>query len=257
MLLVSWNVNGLRSAMRQGFEASVASMQPQILCLQETKLSHDVCPDLALDAYPYRIFHHADKKGYSGTAIISQIEPLSYSLDFPKSAKHPHPSEGRVITAEFQGFTLVNVYVPNSQRGLLRLPYRVNHFDPDFRAYLTHLAQKKPLIVCGDFNVAHTELDLANPSSNRKNAGFTEEERNGFTALLDAGFIDAFRSLNPGRPGQYSWWTYRTNARERSIGWRIDYFLVSQNLKSDIKSALICTNIFGSDHAPVSLELSI
>lgn len=255
MRLICWNVNGIRSVLRKGTFQEVLDLDPDILCLQETKACTDTIPELELMQFPHRYFHHADKKGYSGTAILSKIKPISVKMEFPNDPDK-HPQEGRVMTATFAKFFLVNVYVPNSKHGLTRLPYRDKYWDPEFREYLTMLAQKKPVIVCGDLNVAHTELDIANPKANRNNAGFTDQERANFTQLLDAGFIDTFRYSHPNEPDHYSWWSYRTNARERNIGWRIDYFLVSDKLKPKLKSATIYTDITGSDHAPIGLEIT-
>lgn len=255
MKLICWNVNGIRAVLRKGAFQAVLDLDPDILCLQETKACIDTIPELELTQFPYRYFHHADKKGYSGTAILSKIEPISVKMEFP--GDELHPQEGRVMTAEFEKFILVNVYVPNSQGGLARLPYRDKHWDPEFRTYLSKLTKKEHVIVCGDLNVAHTEIDLSHPKTNRGSAGFTDQERANFTKLLEAGFIDTFRYFHPDEPNQYSWWSYRTNARERNVGWRIDYFLASEALKDKLKSAKIYTEITGSDHAPVGLELKI
>lgn len=255
MKLICWNVNGIRAVLRKGAFQAVLDLEPDILCLQETKSCADTIPESELMQFPHRFFHHADKKGYSGTAILSKIKPIHVKMEFP--GIEGHPQEGRAMTAEFEHFFLINVYVPNSQHGLTRLPYRDKQWDPEFREYLVHLAKKKPVIACGDLNVAHEEIDIANPKSNRHNAGFTDEERRNFGKLLESGFIDTFRHFHPNQPNHYSWWSYRTNARERNIGWRIDYFLASQDLESKLKSASIYTNVMGSDHAPVGLEVKI
>lgn len=256
MKLICWNVNGIRALLKKddAFQA-VIDLNPDILCLQETKACVDTIPELELMQFPYRFFHHADKKGYSGTAILSKIKPIAVKMDFPTHKNHLQ--EGRVITAEFKPFYLVNVYVPNSQHGLTRLPYRDKHWDPEFREYLIDLKKKKPVIICGDLNVAHQEIDLSHPKANRKNAGFTDQERNNFTTLLNSGFIDTFRHFHPNATEQYSWWSYRTHARNRNIGWRIDYFLTSTDLATHLTSSTIYQNITGSDHAPVGLELNI
>jgi len=235
----------------------IFDLDADILCLQETKASLDAIPELELMKYPYRYFHAAEKRGYSGTAILSKVKPIKVINDFTGKLKDKHPDEGRIQAAEFDEFYLVNVYVPNSKRGLLRLPYRDKEWDPDFRVFLNNLAKKKPVVVCGDFNVAHEEIDIANPQGNRKNAGFTDEERANFTKLLDSGFTDTFRYLHPEKKDAYSWWTFRFNARKRNVGWRIDYFLVSEKLKSKIKKAEIYPEIYGSDHAPVTLKIDI
>lgn len=256
MKLICWNVNGIRALLRKDkcFQ-SVIDINPDVLCLQETKACSDSIPELELMRFPYRFFHHADRKGYSGTALLSKIKPVAVRMEFPSNPNHLQ--EGRVMTAEFETFYLVNVYVPNSQHGLTRLPYRDKYWDPEFREYLIDLKKRKSVIVCGDMNVAHQEIDLSHPKANRKNAGFTDQERNNFTKLLDAGFIDTFRYVHPSETQQYSWWSYRTDARSRNIGWRIDYFLISTDLTSFLVDATIYQNIFGSDHAPVGLELNI
>lgn len=249
MKLVSWNVNGLRSALGKGFLDYVAAEDPDVICLQETKLQ----PEQAVFDLPgyHRYFNSADKKGYSGTAILTKTEPLSVTYDF---GGDEHRHEGRIITAEYPAFYLVCCYTPNSQDGLKRLPYRMQWEDA-FRDYLKTLDQKKPLIVCGDMNVAHEEIDLKNPKTNRKNAGFTDEERQKMTELLFSGFIDTFRLLYPDTEGVYSWWSYRFHAREKNAGWRIDYFLVSDRLKDRVSDSRIDTDVFGSDHCPIELIL--
>jgi len=251
--LVSWNVNGLRSVLGKGFLSFVEKRAPDVLCLQEIKMSDEHVPALALP-YAHQFWHHAAKPGYSGTAILSHVKPLRVLRDFP--GKHSHPPEGRVLAAEFARCWLVNVYVPNSRRELVRLPYRQKEWDPALREFLSALAREKPVVVCGDFNCAHEEIDLANPASNRRNAGFTDEERAGFSELLDADFVDVFRKKHPDEKGHYSWWTYRANARARNIGWRIDYFLVSKLLVPRVRDAFIWPEVSGSDHCPVGIELN-
>ncbi len=251
--LVSWNVNGLRSVLGKGLLPFIEKHAPDVLCLQEIKLSAEHVPALALP-FAHQLWHHAAKPGYSGTAILSRVRPLRVLRDFP--GKHAHPLEGRILAAEFASCWLVNVYVPNSQRELLRLPYRQKEWDPAFRKLLTDLAREKPVVVCGDFNCAHEEIDLANPASNRRNAGFTDEERAGFSELLNAGFVDVFRQKHPGEKGHYSWWTYRMGARARNVGWRIDYFLVSTPLAQQVGKAAIWPEVMGSDHCPVAIQLN-
>lgn len=248
MKLISWNVNGLRACVGKGFFEFVAAEQPDMLCLQETKLQPEQAPPV--EGY-WDYWNSADKKGYSGTALFSRTEPLSvtYGLGIDE-----HDHEGRVITAEYPDFYLVTVYVPNSQDGLKRLDYRMVWEDA-FRTYVQALDQKKPVIICGDMNVAHQEIDLKNPKTNRKNAGFTDEERAKMTELLGAGFVDTFRHFYPDTEGVYSWWSYRFRAREKNAGWRIDYFLVSERLIGRIKDARILTDVLGSDHCPVVIEL--
>ena len=248
MRFISWNVNGLRACVGKGFFEFVAAEQPDMLCLQETKLQPEQAPPV--EGY-WDYWNSADKKGYSGTALFSCTEPLSvtYGLGIDE-----HDHEGRVITAEYPDFYLVTVYVPNSQDGLKRLDYRMVWEDA-FRTYVQALDQKKPVIICGDMNVAHQEIDLKNPKTNRKNAGFTDEERAKMTELLGAGFVDTFRHFYPDTEGVYSWWSYRFRAREKNAGWRIDYFLVSERLIGRIKDARILTDVLGSDHCPVVIEL--
>jgi exodeoxyribonuclease-3 len=251
MKLVSWNVNGIRSALDKGLRAFVESDLPDVLCLQETKAEAGQA-DLSWAGSLGYAAHwcSAEKKGYSGTAILSRVPPESVSpgMDVPE-----HDREGRILTATFPGFHLVNVYTPNSQRGLTRLEYR-QRWDLDFLAFLVRLRQSRPVIFCGDLNCAHREIDLANPKQNRRNAGFTDEEREGLSRILDSGFRDVFREREPG-PGHYTWWTFRSNARERNIGWRIDYFMVDERLADRVVSASIRPEIPGSDHCPVQLEL--
>lgn len=247
---ISWNVNGLRACIKKGFLDAFEKLNADYFCLQETKLQPDQI-DLDLPGY-HQYWNSAVKKGYSGTAIFTKTEPIqvSYGMGIEE-----HDQEGRIITAEFDTHYLVTCYTPNSKRALERLDYRMI-WEDDFRSYLKKLEEKKPIVLCGDLNVAHKEIDLANPASNRKNAGFTDEERNKMTTLLQAGFTDTFRYLYPDKTEAYSWWSYFAKSRERNIGWRIDYFLVSQSLNSRIKEARIHPEIEGSDHCPVELVLS-
>ena len=249
MKLISWNVNGLRACVGKGFYESIAALDADVVCLQETKLQAGQI-DLALEGYE-TYWNYADKKGYSGTAIFTRRHPLSVTYGLGIDL---HDHEGRIITAEYEDFYLVTAYVPNSQDGLRRLDYR-QQWDKDLRAYLKELETKKPVVLCGDLNVAHREIDLKNPKSNRKNAGFTDEEREGFQQLLDAGFVDTFRHFYPDQTDIYSWWSYRFRAREKNAGWRIDYFVVSEALRPLLESAAIHTEIFGSDHCPVEVVL--
>lgn len=290
--LVSWNVNGIRAAQKKGFEAAMQGLNPDWLCLQEIKAeSHQV--QLDLPELPYRFWHSADKKGYSGTAIFTRHQPIAASLGIggglgshggkatavaatallsaatddgittfalpsdrgPLGSDDPLFGEGRVITLEYDGFFIVTVYTPNAKRELSRLEYRTAQWDAEFRRYVSALDAKKPVIMCGDFNVAHKEIDLKNPKTNHKNAGFTPEERESFSALLAAGFTDTFREFEQG-PDHYSWWSYRAGARERNVGWRIDYVLTSQRLKAALHQAAIHPKIMGSDHCPVSLTFT-
>lgn len=249
MKLISWNVNGLRACAQKGFFDFFNAQQADIFCLGETKMQPEQA-DFDLTGY-HVYWNSAEKKGYSGTAVFSRVEPLSvcYGLGIDQ-----HDHEGRAITLEYEDFFLVNVYVPNSQDGLKRLDYRMQ-WEDDFRAYVQALDAQKPVIICGDMNVAHTEIDLKNPKTNRRNAGFTDEERAKMTQLLEAGFVDSWRSQNPGVEGVYSWWSYRFQARQKNAGWRIDYFLVSQRLMERVTATHIYTDILGSDHCPVGLEL--
>ena len=249
MRFISWNVNGLRAVVKKGFEDIFWSLDADFVCLQETKLQEG---QINLDLPGYESYWcYAEKKGYSGTAIFTRRTPLSvsYNLGIPE-----HDSEGRVITLEYEDFYLVCVYTPNSQDGLRRLDYRMS-WEDDFREYLCELDKSKPVIVCGDMNVAHEEIDLKNPATNHFNPGFSDEEREKFTELLDAGFIDTFRSLYPDRTDAYSWWSYRAAARQRNVGWRIDYFVVSERLRGNIKDAYILPEVMGSDHCPVGLDM--
>ena len=249
MRFISWNVNGLRAVVKKGFEDIFWSLDADFVCLQETKLQEG---QINLDLPGYESYWcYAEKKGYSGTAIFTRRTPLSvsYNLGIPE-----HDSEGRVITLEYEDFYLVCVYTPNSQDGLRRLDYRMS-WEDDFRDYLCELDKSKPVIVCGDMNVAHEEIDLKNPATNHFNPGFSDEEREKFTELLNAGFIDTFRSLYPDRTDAYSWWSYRAAARQRNVGWRIDYFVVSERLRGNIKDAYILPEVMGSDHCPVGLDM--
>ena len=249
MKLISWNVNGLRAVVGKNFREVFQSLDADFFCLQETKMQ---AGQLDLQFPGYRSWwNFADKKGYSGTAIYSRMEPLAvtYGMGIDE-----HDYEGRVITLEMDDFFLVCVYTPNSQDGLRRLDYRMR-WEDDFRRYLQGLDSRKPVVVCGDMNVAHNEIDLKNPKTNRQNAGFTDEERNQMTALLEAGFADTFRHLHPTQEGIYSWWSYRFHAREKNTGWRIDYFLTSTRLLPRVREANILTDIMGSDHCPVELVL--
>ena len=251
MRFLSWNVNGLRACVKKGFEDVFWGMDADFFCLQETKLQPG---QIELDLPGYEQFWcSAEKKGYSGTAIFAKHKPLSvrYNLGIPE-----HDTEGRVITLEYPDFWLVTVYTPNAQNELKRIDYRMQWEDA-FRDYLTELDKEKPVIVCGDLNVAHNEIDLKNPKTNIGNAGFSYEERGKFTELLEAGFTDTFRHLYPDLEGAYSWWSYRFNARANNAGWRIDYFLVSDRLQDKINKAYICPEIEGSDHCPVGLDLDI
>jgi len=244
----SWNVNGVRSALGKGLAGFVAAAAPDVLCLQETKCETATARELGL-AFPHQHWHEAEKKGYSGTAILSKVAPLAVVTDFPGD----HPAEGRVVTAEFKDLFVVSAYVPNSQRELERLDYRLQ-WDADFRKHLARLAKKKPVVVCGDLNVAHAEIDLANPASNRRNAGFTDEERASFGQLLaDHGFTDTFRAQHPTLAQRYSWWSYRPGIRARNIGWRLDYCLTSAGLK--FSRPEIHDQVTGSDHCPVSVRI--
>ncbi len=249
MKLISWNVNGLRACLNKGFAEYFSDMDADIFCLQETKLQPEQV-DIAFEGY-HQYFNSALKKGYSGTAIFCKQEPLKVTFDI---GMDKHNDEGRVITLEFEDFYLVTVYTPNSQRELARLNYRME-WEDDFRAYLMELDKKKPVIVCGDMNVAHKEIDLKNPKSNIKNAGFTIEERDKMTTLLDSGFIDTFRYKYPEVKDAYTWWSYMFKAREKNVGWRIDYFLVSDRLKDRVEDAKIHMDIIGSDHCPIELLL--
>ena len=247
--LISWNVNGIRACVKKGFLEFFKEIDADIFCIQESKLQEGQI-DLELDGY-YDYWNYAEKKGYSGTAIFTKRKPLSvnYGLGIEK-----HDNEGRVITLEFEEYYVVTVYTPNSQTELARLDYRME-WEDDFRLYLKELEKNKPVILCGDLNVAHKEIDLKNPKTNKKNAGFTNEERAKFTELLECGFIDTYRYFNPDKEGVYSWWSYRFNARKNNAGWRIDYFCVSEELEKKLESVNIHTEILGSDHCPVELVI--
>ena len=249
MKIVSWNVNGFRAVLNKGFMEAFAEIDADIFCLQETKLQagqHNV----AFDGYR-EYWNYAERKGYSGTAVFTKETPMNVSFGMGNEA---HDKEGRVIALEYPGFYLVNCYTPNSQDGLARLDYRMA-WEDDFREYLLGLKGRKPVVLCGDLNVAHQEIDLKNPKTNRKNAGFTDQERGKFSQLLDAGFADAFRRLYPDREGAYSWWSYRFSARDRNVGWRIDYFVVSEDLMPSVEDSGILSGVYGSDHCPVELVL--
>ncbi|MDQ8189354.1 exodeoxyribonuclease III [Roseibacillus persicicus] len=251
MKLISWNVNGVRAALNKGLADFVAAEQPDVLCLQETKAREEQV-DLPLEFGGYQPFwNSADKAGYSGVAIFSKTAPIAVTPDL--GIAH-HDTEGRVLTAEYDEFYLVTVYTPNSQDGLRRLPYR-QQWDVDFLTFCKELETRKPVIFCGDLNVAHTEIDLARPKANRMSAGFSDEERAGFDAMMRAGFVDTFRAAHPGGEGAYSWWSYRGGARSRNVGWRLDYFNASDALASRVKDPKIYTEVLGSDHCPVGMTL--
>jgi exodeoxyribonuclease-3 len=249
--LISWNVNGIRACVQKGFLDFFENVNADIFCIQESKMQEGQL-DLELNGY-YQYWNYAEKKGYSGTAIFSKEKAISV---YNGIGMEEHDKEGRVITLEFDDFYMITVYTPNSQDKLARLDYRLK-WENDFRVYLKRLEEKKLVIICGDMNVAHNEIDLKNPKTNRKNAGFSDEERSKFTELLDSGFIDTFRSLYPEQADIYSWWSYRFSARSKNAGWRIDYFLTSNILKEKIKEAMIHTEIMGSDHCPVELEIDL
>ena len=250
MKFISWNVNGIRAVLKKGFLEFLDEHNPDIICLQETK-AHKEQVDINLDNYPFNYWNSAVKKGYSGTAIFSKKEPINAVYDIGIES---HDQEGRVITAEFENYYLVTVYTPNSKRELLRLDYR-QEWDADFLKFVKELEQKKPVIFCGDLNVAHKENDLKNPKTNHRNPGFTDEERSSFDNIVSAGFIDTFREFNT-EGGHYTWWSYMFQARQKDIGWRIDYFCISKALKSQLKDSYILKNVLGSDHAPVVLEFN-
>ncbi len=253
MKLVSWNVNGIRAALRKGAMDYFTAVDADVICLQETKAHPGDVQHVAWPKGYATFWNSADKKGYSGTVVLTRIKPREVTYGIKAEA---HDKEGRVITAEFENFYLVNVYQPNSQRGLTRLEYRTQEWDPVFLAYLRKLEKKgKPVIFCGDLNVAHTELDLTNPKTNRRNAGFTDEERNNFSTVLSKGFVDTFRVFEPGN-GHYTWWSQMMNCRARNIGWRVDYFVASEKLRPALKRAWVSPEVMGSDHCPVGLELA-
>lgn len=250
MRFISWNVNGLRAVYKKGFEDIFWSLDADFFCLQETKLQEG---QIALDLPGYESYWcYAEKKGYSGTAVFTKHSPISVNYNI---GIEEHDREGRCITLEYENFYLVCVYTPNAQDGLKRLDYRMS-WEDDFREYLKELDKKKPVIACGDMNVAHEEIDLKNPKTNRGNPGFSDEERSKFTELLEAGFTDSFRYLYPDRTDAYSWWSYRAAARARNVGWRIDYFVVSDRLRDNIKDAYILPELMGSDHCPVGLDMT-
>ena len=248
MKFISWNVNGIRAVIKKGFYDFINEYNPDIICIQETK-AHKEQVDLILPDYPYQYWNSAVKKGYSSTAIFSKKKPLNIINDM---GIEEHDQEGRVIALEFEEYYLVTVYTPNSKRELLRLDYR-KIWDKDFLTYLKRLETVKPVIFCGDLNVAHTEIDLKNPKTNHSNPGFTDEERGGFTNIVNNGFIDTFREFNK-EGGHYTWWSYMFQARAKDIGWRIDYFCISESLKSKLKDSYILKNVMGSDHAPIVME---
>ncbi len=255
MKLISWNVNGLRAAMTKGFEDFFKKENADIFCIQETKMQESQIDEniknMLGDYYVY--WNSAEKKGYSGTAIFSKIKPINVTYGI---GIEEHDKEGRVITLEFKEFYMVTIYTPNSKRELERLEYR-QIWEDEIRKYLSELDKRKPVIMCGDLNVAHKEIDLKNPKTNRRNAGFTDEERNKMTELLDNGFVDSFRYLYPDKEECYTWWSYMFHAREKNVGWRIDYFIVSQKIKERIEEAKIYQDILGSDHCPVGLEIKL
>ena len=251
MKLISWNVNGLRAVMKKNFYEFVKEADPDILCIQETKMQESQA-DVDLEGY-HDFWCSAEKKGYSGTLTLTKQEPISFTRGMGIGE---HDNEGRIVCLEYPGFFLVNVYVPNSQNELKRLDYRMK-WEDDFRGYIKDLEKTKPVIICGDMNVAHEEIDIKNAKTNRNNAGFTDQEREKMTQLLDSGLIDTFRYFYPDLSGVYSWWSYRFNARANNAGWRIDYFLVSEALKDRLKDAAILTDVMGSDHCPVQLEIDL
>lgn len=251
MKLISWNVNGIRACMQKGFEEFFKKINADIFCIQETKCQEGQV-DLNFEGYN-SYWNSAEKKGYSGTAIFTKKVPLSVRYGI---GKEEHDKEGRVITLEFENYFVVTIYTPNSKRELERLDYR-QVWEDEIRKYLSDLNKEKPVIMCGDLNVAHKEIDLKNPSTNHRNAGFTDEERNKMTELLDAGFVDTFRYLYPDKENIYSWWSYMRKAREKNVGWRIDYFIVSSDIKEKIENAEIYTDVLGSDHCPVGLDILI
>ena len=255
MKLISWNVNGLRAVVNKGFKEFFKEIDADIFCIQETKMQEAQLDENILEIFEgYNAYwNSAEKKGYSGTAIFTKQKPLNVTYGI---GKEEHDKEGRVITLEFEKFYMVNIYTPNSKRELERLDYR-QLWEDEIRAYLLKLKENKSVVMCGDLNVAHTEIDLKNPKTNRKNAGFTDEERAKMTELLNAGFVDTFRYKYPEVEGKYSWWSYMFHAREKNAGWRIDYFIVSENLKDKIEDAQILDNIYGSDHCPIELDLNI
>lgn len=250
MKLISWNVNGLRACITKGFSLFFKSIDADIFCIQETKMQEEQAKEIEYEGY-YKYMNSAEKKGYSGTAIFTKIKPINVSYGI---GIEEHDKEGRVITLEFDKFFLVNCYTPNSKRELERLEYR-KIWEDEFRNYLIKLDKVKPVILCGDLNVAHKEIDLKNPSTNHHNAGFTDEEREKMTKLLESNFTDTFRYLYPDKKDAYSWWSYMLKSRERNIGWRIDYFIVSNSIRDEIKDAIIHSEVLGSDHCPIELDI--
>lgn len=250
MKIISWNVNGIRAVIKKGFLDFINDFNPDIICIQETK-AHPEQVDLDLDNYKYKYWNSATKKGYSGTAIFSKIKPISVQNDMNIEK---HDDEGRVICMELKNYFLVTVYTPNSKRDLSRLDYRSKEWDRDFLIYLKELEKIKPIIFCGDLNVAHKEIDLKNPKTNKRNAGFTDEERLGFDNYINSGFLDTFRMYNK-EPNHYTWWSYMFNSRAKNVGWRIDYFCISEMLKKKITKSIILPEIMGSDHAPILIEI--
>lgn len=250
MKLISWNVNGLRACITKGFSLFFKKIDADIFCIQETKMQEEQAKEIEYEGY-YKYMNSAQKKGYSGTAIFTKIKPINVSYGI---GIEEHDKEGRVITLEFDKFFLVNCYTPNSKRELERLSYR-QIWEDEFRNYLINLDKSKPVILCGDLNVAHKEIDLKNPATNHHNAGFTDEEREKMTKLLESNFTDTFRHLYPDKKDAYSWWSYMLKSRERNIGWRIDYFIVSNSIKNEIKDAIIHSEILGSDHCPIELDI--
>ena len=250
MKIISWNVNGIRAVIKKGFIDFVNEFDPDIICIQETKANPDQV-ELNLENYNYKYWNSAEKKGYSGTAIFSKIKPLSVKNDMNITK---HDNEGRVICFELKKYFLITVYTPNSKRDLSRLDYRSNEWDKDFLIYIKELEKVKPVVFCGDLNVAHKEIDLKNPKTNKRNAGFTDEERSGFENYMQAGFLDTFRIFN-NEPNHYTWWSYMFNSRAKNVGWRIDYFCISKILKSKIKQSIILSEVMGSDHAPILIEI--
>ena len=250
MKLVSWNVNGLRACITKGFDEVFKNLNADIFCIQETKMQEDQAESISYDGY-YKYMNSAEKKGYSGTAIFTKLKPLSVTYGI---GVEEHDKEGRIITLEYDKFFLVNCYTPNSKRELERLDYRMT-WEDEIRKYLNVLNEKKPVIYCGDLNVAHIEIDIKNPKANHFSAGFTDNEREKMTKLLDSGYIDTYRYLYPNEADRYTWWSYMRNSRQKNVGWRIDYFIVSNNLKKEIKEACIHSDIFGSDHCPIELDI--
>lgn len=253
MKIVSWNVNGLRATLGKGLAENMDALAPDVLCMQEVKARPEQVSDLWLAAWPHRVWNPAERPGYSGVLTLSRVEPLSVTTGIGLAQ---HDTEGRVATMEFERFYLVNCYTPNSQNELARLPYR-QEWDAAFRDYVVRLGEKKPVVFCGDLNVAHEEIDLARPDANHLSAGFSDEERAGFSALLQSGFADTFRRLHPTLRDAYTWWSFRGGARARNVGWRIDYFCVSESLMPSVECSCIHSEITGSDHCPISLNINI